>query len=80
MSKGQEILKKLLEKDDIEAFSSKESLVKALKENGVSDDDIESTLASVEDFPLDDEDLDTITGGFGIARISRVDICDKKSS
>ncbi len=65
MSKGQEVLKKLLENDDIEAFSSKESLVKVLKDNGVADDEIESTLAGIEDFPLDDEDLDTITGGLG---------------
>ena len=68
MGKGQEVLKKLLENDDIEAFSSKESLMKALKDNGVSDDDIESTLASVEDFPLDDEDLDKIAGGLGAAK------------
>ncbi len=51
MSKGQEVLKKLLENDDIEAFSSKESLVNVLKENGVPDDQIESTLAGIEDFP-----------------------------
>ena len=63
MSKGQEILKKLLENDNIEAFSSKESLTKVLKENGVAEDEIESTLAGIEDFPLDDEDLDIITGG-----------------
>ena len=75
MGKGQEVLKKLLENDDIEAFSSKESLMKALKDNGVAEDEIESTLAGIEDFPLDDEDLDTITGGLGDYRASQsVDI------
>ncbi len=67
MSKGQEILKKLLENDDIEAFSSKENMMKALKENGLSDEEAESTLAGVSDFPLDDDDLDLITGGAGVA-------------
>lgn len=76
MSKGQEVLKKLLENDDIEAFSSKESLVNVLKENGVPDDQIESTLAGIEDFPLDDEDLDTITGGLGTSRCGRRDITE----
>ncbi len=67
MSKGHEILKKLLENDDIEAFSSKENMMKALKENGLSDEEAESTLAGVSDFPLDDDDLDLITGGVGVA-------------
>ncbi len=80
MSKGQEVLKKLLENDDIEAFSSKESLVNVLKENGVPDDQIESTLAGIEDFPLDDEDLDTITGGLAYARISKIDISELHTS
>ena len=79
MSKGQEILKKLLENDDIEAFSSKESLTKVLKENGVAEDEIESTLAGVEDFPLDDEDLDIITGGFSSSTHTRYDIRTSKS-
>ncbi len=74
MSKGQEILKKLLENDDIEAFSSKESLTKVLKENGVAEDEIESTLAGIEDFPLDDEDLDIITGGLTSGLRERADI------
>ncbi len=65
MTKGQEIIKKLLEEDNIEVFSSKESLTKALKDNGVVEDEIESTLAGIEDFPLDDEDLDKIAGGLG---------------
>ena len=76
MSKGQEILKKLLENDDIETFSSKESLVNVLKENGVPDDEIESTLSGIEEFPLDDEDLDIITGGLGANRCSRIDITE----
>jgi hypothetical protein len=66
MSKGQEIVKKLLEDDNIEAFSSKESLKNALKENGLTDDEAESTLAGIDDFPLDDDDLDLITGGLGV--------------
>ncbi len=68
MSKGQEILKKLLEDDNIEAFSSKESLKNALKENGLTEDEAESALAGIDDFPLDDDDLDTITGGLGTFR------------
>ncbi len=79
MSKGQEILKKLLESDDIEAFSSKESLTKVLKENGVAEDEIESTLAGIEDFPLDDEDLDIITGGLSSSTHIRFDITTSKS-
>ena len=70
MNKGQEILKKLLENDDIEAFSSKQNMMKALKENGLSDEEAESTLAGVSDFPLDDDDLDLITGGAGLAHPS----------
>ncbi len=66
MSKGQEILKKLLEDDNIEAFSSKESLKNALKENGLSDEEAESTLAGISEFPLDDDDLDVIAGGRGM--------------
>ncbi len=68
MSKAQEIIKKLLEEDNIEAFSSKESLTKVLKENGLTDEDIDSALEGIKDFPLDDEDLDTITGGLGTFR------------
>lgn len=67
MSKAQEIIKKLLEEDNIEAFSSKESLKKVLKENGLTDEDIDSALEGIKDFPLDDDDLDVITGGMGVS-------------
>ncbi len=67
MSKGQEIVKRLLEDDNIEAFSSRENLKNALKENGLSDEEAESTLAGIEGFPLDDDDLDKIAGGLGAA-------------
>jgi hypothetical protein len=79
MSKGQEILKKLLEDDNIEAFSSKENLKNVLKENGLTEEEIESTLAGIKDFPLDDDDLDTITGGLSSSTHIRFDITTSKS-
>ena len=74
MSKAQEIIKKLLEEDNIEAFSSKESLKKVLKENELTDEDIDSALEGIKDFPIDDEDLDMITGGLTSGRRFMSDI------
>ncbi len=80
MSKGQEIVKRLLEDDNIEAFSSRENLKNALKENGLSDEEADSTLAGIEDFPLDDDDLETIMGGISSSHLIYQDITTSKKA
>ena len=68
MSKGHEILKQLLESGSDEALASKENMEKALKEQGCTQEEIDSILSEFGGFPLDDEDLAAIAGGMPTAR------------
>lgn len=63
MRKGQEILKQLLESGNDEALASTENMEKALKDQGCTQEEIESVLSEFGGFPLDDEDLAAIAGG-----------------
>ena len=68
MSKGHEILKQLLESGSDEALASKENMEKALKEQGCTQEEIDSVLSEFGGFPLDDEDLAAIAGGLSSVR------------
>lgn len=68
MSKGHEILKQLLESGSDEALASKENMEKALKEQGCTQEEIDSILSEFGGFPLDDEDLAAIAGGLSSVR------------
>lgn len=74
MEKGYEVMKQLVESGDFEALSSKEDLEKVLLEHGCSKEEIEEVLSGFGGFPLDDEDLAAITGGFSSSTSYHFDI------
>lgn len=59
-----EILKKLLDNDRTDALESIESFKNVAREFGYSDEEIMSALDSFDGFPLDDDDMEEIGGGF----------------
>ena len=68
MDKVHEVIKQLVEKGDFEALSSEEALEKALLEQGCSKEEIEDVLSEFVGFPLDDDDIEAITGGGPMSR------------
>ncbi len=61
-----EILKKLIDAGRKDALDSLDDLMKAAKELGYSEKEIEGALDGFDGFPIDDDDLAEITGGMGI--------------
>ena len=61
-------MKQLLESGSDEALASKENMEKALKEQGCTQEEIDSVLSEFGGFPLDDEDLAAIAGGLSSVR------------
>ena len=76
MDKGHEVLKQLVESGEFEALISKEDLEKTLLEHGCSKEEIESVLSEFEGFPLDDDDIEAITGGGSMPKVPHVRVCD----
>lgn len=62
-----EIFKKLQEAGRKDAFDSLENLTAAAKDLGYTEEQLDEALDGFKGFPLDDDDLEEITGGFGIA-------------
>lgn len=60
-----ELMKKLMEAGKKDAFGSLDELIEAAKELGYTEEQIDEALDGFEGFPLDDDDLNEITGGFG---------------
>ena len=60
----QELMKKLMEAGKTEAFDSMEALSAAAKEMGYTDEQIDKAMEDFDGFPLDDDDLDEIAGGY----------------
>ncbi|MCR4655222.1 MAG: hypothetical protein K5770_03215 [Lachnospiraceae bacterium] len=58
-----EIIKKLVEAGRAEALNSLEDFKKAAAELGYTEEQVEEALEDFDGFPLDDDDLDEITGG-----------------
>ena len=58
-----EILKKLIDAGKMEALNSLEEFKKAAAELGYSEEQVEDALEDFDGFPLDDDDLEEITGG-----------------
>ncbi len=57
-----EVIKELLKQNKFEALDSEESLRKAAKELGYSEQEINEALENFEGFPIDDDDLAEIAG------------------
>ena len=57
-----------MESGSDEALASKENMEKALKEQGCTQEEIDSVLSEFGGFPLDDEDLAAIAGGLSSVR------------
>ena len=62
-----ELIKKLIDAGKPEALNSLEELKKAAGELGYTEEQVEEALEDFDGFPLDDEDLEEITGGAGTA-------------
>ena len=58
-----ELIKKLIDAGKTAALNSLEEFKKAAGELGYSEEQVEEALEDFDGFPLDDEDLDEITGG-----------------
>ncbi len=65
-----DLIQKLLAAGKTEALNSLEAFKKAAGELGYSNDQVEEALEGFSGFPLDDEDLDEITGGNTLFRSS----------
>ncbi|MCR5288435.1 MAG: hypothetical protein K6E51_00425 [Treponema sp.] len=66
-----ELMKVLLDAGKKDAFDSLEALTAAAKELGYSDEEINKAVADFDGFPLDDDDLEEIAGGLGVAPLYR---------
>ena len=66
-----ELMKALLDAGKKDAFDSLEALTAAAKELGYTDEQINKAVADFDGFPLDDDDLEEIAGGLGVARLYR---------
>lgn len=58
-----ELIKKVVASKE-EALNSLESFIDTAKNLGYSQEDINTALDQLDEFPLDDDDLEEITGGF----------------
>ncbi len=63
-----DLIQKLLAAGKTEALNSLEEFKKAASDLGYTKAQVEEALEGFSGFPLDDEDLDEITGGTTIAR------------
>ncbi len=80
MSKGNEIIKQLIDNGDVDTLSSKENLEKALSEHGCTKEEVDEALAGFKGFPLDDDDLMAIVGGKSISAPARFDPAKQTTS
>jgi len=62
-----ELMKALLKAGKKNAFDSVETFIEAAKALGYADEQINNAVKDFDDFPLDDDDLEEIVGGFGRA-------------
>lgn len=60
-----ELLKKLKENNRLDALESEETLQKAAAELGYTKEQIDTMLSELDGFPINDDMLDKITGGWG---------------
>ncbi|MCR1842627.1 hypothetical protein [Murimonas intestini] len=67
-----ELIQKLKETNRLEALDSLESLQKAAGELGFTEEDVMKFMEDFKGFPLDDDDVEEITGGIGAPPASRV--------
>lgn len=58
-----ELIKKVLASDE-NALNSLDAFVSAARKQGYSQQEIDAALDLLEDFPLDDDQLEEIAGGF----------------
>lgn len=65
-----ELMKKLMDAGRKDAFNSLDELVAAATELGYTEEQINDLLDEFDGFPLDDDDLEEITGGQSIRRAS----------
>ncbi len=65
-----ELIKKLLDAGNVEALDSLDAFKEAAKNLGYTEAQIEEALENCEGFPLDDEDLEEISGGITNFRCS----------
>lgn len=63
-----ELMKKLMEAGKKDAFCSLDELKEAAKELGYTQEQIDEALDGFDGFPLDDDDLDEITGGLSLSQ------------
>ena len=59
-----ELMKKLMDAGKTGAFESMGAFLAAAKELGISQEEIDEAIANFDGFPLDDDDLDEIAGGW----------------
>ena len=79
MSKWQEVLKQHLQRGEDAVLVSKENLESALAEHGCTREEIDIALSEFGGFPLDDDDLEMITGGISMGRpMNSVDPADRE--
>ena len=67
-----ELIQKLKETNRLEALDSLESLQKAAGELGFTEEDVMKFMEDFKGFPLDDDDVEEITGEIGAPPASRV--------
>lgn len=73
-----EMIKKVIDYDE-EALNSLEKFIDTAKGLGYSQEEIDEALEQVEGFPLDDDMLDEITGGYAIVNGVRQNFTDSSS-
>ncbi|MCR4787436.1 MAG: hypothetical protein K5888_02515 [Lachnospiraceae bacterium] len=61
-----ELIKKLIDAGKQDALNSLDELKKAAKELGFSEEQVKEALEGFSGFPLDDDDLEEITGGSSV--------------
>ncbi|MCR4787435.1 MAG: hypothetical protein K5888_02510 [Lachnospiraceae bacterium] len=61
-----ELIKKLIDAGKQDALNSLDELKKVAKELGFSEEQVKEALEGFSGFPLDDDDLEEITGGGGM--------------
>lgn len=69
-----ELMKKLMEAGKKDAFGSLDELIEAAKELGYTEEQIDEALDGFDGFPLDDDDLDEITGGMISVRPRKIPV------
>lgn len=71
-----EMLKKIIEADE-NALNSLEAFSNAAKKLGYSQKEIDEALEQADGFPLDDDELDEIAGGYNNSRPSHGNLSNR---